>query len=112
VARLLVQLGHEVIVANPSKVRAISASLRKTDQRDARCLAQLGRVDPELLAPVHPRSEEAQKVLAVVRSREVWCARTQLINQVRGSVKAFGARLPASSTASFARKVQEACRPS
>ncbi len=109
VARLLVQLGHEVIVANPSKVRAISASLRKTDQRDARCLAQLGRVDPELLAPVHPRSEEAQKVLAVVRSREgLVRARTQLINQVRGSVKAFGARLPASSTASFARKVQEA----
>lgn len=109
VARLLVQLGHEVIVANPSKVRAISASLRKTDQRDARCLAQLGRVDPELLAPVHPRSEEAQKVLAVVRSREgLVRARTQLINQVRGTVKAFGARLPASSTASFARKVQEA----
>jgi transposase len=109
VARLLVQLGHEVIVANPSKVRAISASRRKTDERDARCLAQLGRVDPELLAPVHPRSEEAQKVLAVVRSREgLVRARTQLINQVRGTVKAFGARLPVSSTASFARRVQEA----
>lgn len=109
VARLLAQLGHEVIVANPTKVRAISASRRKTDMRDARCLAQLGRVDPELLAPVHPRSEEAQQVLAVVRSRDVLVrARTQLVNQVRGTVKAFGARLPASSTASFARKVQEA----
>jgi transposase len=108
VARLLKQLGHEVIVANPSKVRAISASRRKTDERDARCLAQLGRVDPELLAPVHPRSEEAQKVLAVVRAREgLVRTRTQLINQVRGTVKAFGARLPASSTASFARRVKE-----
>lgn len=107
--RLLAQLGHEVIVANPSKVRAISASRRKTDERDARCLAQLGRVDPELLAPVHPRSEEAQQVLAVVRAREgLVRARTHLINQVRGTVKAFGARLPTSSTASFARRVREA----
>jgi transposase len=109
VARLVKQLGHEVIVANPSKVRAISASRRKTDERDARCLAQLARVDPELLSPVHPRSEEAQQALAVVRSREgLVRTRTKLINQVRGTVKAFGARLPASSTSSFARRAQEA----
>src|SRR5215210_6885428 len=31
--RLLKQLGHGVIVANPSKVRAISSSRRKTDER-------------------------------------------------------------------------------
>src|SRR5262245_12746625 len=53
VRRLLNPLGHDVIVANPSKVRAISSSRRKSDERDARCLAQLGRVDPELLSPVH-----------------------------------------------------------
>jgi transposase len=106
--RVLRQLGHEVIVANPSKVRAISASLRKTDERDARCLAQLARVDPALLAPVQPRSEETQKVMAVVRAREgLVKARTMLINQMRGMVKSSGYRLPAGSSASFARKVQE-----
>ncbi len=109
VRRLLESLGHQVIVANASKVRAISASVRKTDERDARCLAQLGRVDPELLSPVHTRSEEAQQALAVVRSREgLVKARTMLINQVRGMVKSFGARLPACSTKSFARKISEA----
>lgn len=109
VVRLLRQLGHEVIVANPSKVRAISASHRKTDERDARCLAQLARVDPELLSPVHPRSEEALQALAVVRAREgLVRTRTKLINQIRGTVKVFGARLPASSTASFARRAQDA----
>jgi transposase len=108
-SRLLRQLGHTVIVANPSRVRAISASVRKSDERDARCLAQLARVDPELLSPVHPRSEEIQQSLAVVRAREgLVKTRTQLINQVRGMVKAFGARLPQSSTASFARRAQEA----
>jgi transposase len=108
-ARVLRQLGHEVIIANPSKVQAIATSLRKTDERDARCLAQLARVDPELLAPVYSRSEESQQALAVVRAREgLVKARTMLINQIRGVVKSFGFRLPASSSASFARKVKEA----
>ncbi len=107
ICRLLSQLGHEVIIANASKTRLISASRRKTDERDARCLAQLGRVDPDLLSPVHPRSEEAQQVLAVVRAREgLVRTRTQLINQIRGTVKAFGARLPGCSTESFARRIQ------
>jgi transposase len=106
VRRLLEKLGHEVIVANPSKVRAISASRRKTDERDARCLAQLGRFDPELLSPVHARSEQAQQALAVLRAREgLVRARTMLINQVRGTVKSYGARLPGCSAESFARRV-------
>ena len=113
IVRLARQLGHEVIVANPSKVRAISSSRRKTDERDARCLAQLGRVDPELLCPVHPRGEEAQRALAVVRCREgLVRARTQLINQVRGTVKSFGYRIAGGSTASFARRASEALPPS
>lgn len=109
IVRMLRSLGHGVIVANPGKVRAISASLKKTDQRDARCLAQLARVDPELLSPVHPRSEESQQALAVVRARDgLVKARTMLINQLRGMVKSFGFRLPSASSACFARKAQQA----
>jgi transposase len=105
VRQLLVSLGHEVITVNASKLQAIASSLQKTDERDARCLAQLGRVAPELLSPVHVRRPEAQQALAVVRAREgLVKARTTLINQVRGTVKAFGARLPGCSSKSFARK--------
>lgn len=112
VRRLLESLGHQVIVAHAAKVRAISASVRKSDERDARCLAQLGRVDPELLSPVHTRSEEAQSALSVVRCREgLIKARTLLVNQVRGIVKSFGARLPGCSAKSFARKGSEALPP-
>jgi transposase len=108
VRRLLESLGHEVITANASKVQAIASSQQKTDERDARCLAQLGRVDPRLLSPVHPRSAESQQALAVVRAREgLIKARTMLINQVRGTVKSFGARLPGCSAQSFARKAPE-----
>ena len=109
VRRLLESFGHQVIAANPSKVQAIASSRQKTDERDARCLAQLGRVDPELLSPVHARSEEAQQALAVVRAREgLVKARTMLINQVRGTVKSFGFRLPGCSSKSFARGASEA----
>lgn len=108
VRRLLVSMGHQVIVANAGKVRAISASKRKTDERDARHLAQLGRVDPELLSPVHVRSEEAQQALAVVRAREgLVKTRTMLINQVRGMVKSFGARLPGCSAKSFSQSASK-----
>lgn len=109
VRRLLSSLGHEVIVANASKVRAISASVRKTDERDARYLAQLARVDPKLLSPVHTRNEQAQQALAVVRCREgLIKARTMLINQVRGMSKSFGTRLPGCSAQSFARGISSA----
>ncbi len=106
--RLVKSLGHEVIVANPSQVRAISSSLKKTDERDARFLAQLVRVDPQLLSPVEPRSEQSQKAIAVVRAREgLVKARTMLVNQVRGVVKSFGYRLPSCSSAAFASKAQQ-----
>ena len=106
VRRLLESLGHEVITANPAKLKAIASSQQKTDERDARCLAQLGRVDPSLLSPVHLRSPESQQALAVVRAREgLIKVRTLLVNQVRGTVKSFGFRLPGCSAKSFAQKV-------
>jgi transposase len=106
VSRLLETLGHQVIVANPRKVRLIYDSDRKNDRLDARMLARLGRVDVTLLSPVWHRSAEAQADLAVVRSRDALvAARTQLINAVRGMVKSTGGRLPSSTTAAFAVKI-------
>jgi transposase len=106
VSSLLEEVDHEVIVANPRKVRLIYESDRKNDRLDARMLARLGRVDVNLLSPVWHRSAEAQMDLAVVRSRDALvAARTQLINAMRGMVKSRGGRLPTSTTAAFAMKV-------
>lgn len=94
VSRLLEGLGHEVIVANARRVRAISDSSRKDDKMDARLLARLARVDPELLYPIRHRGEEAQLHLAIIRSRAALVdARTALINTARGQAKSFGERL-------------------
>jgi transposase len=105
-ARLLAELGHEVLVANARQVALISRSDRKTDRSDAEKLARLARVDASLLSPVTVRSERTQQDLAVVRSRALLVrVRTQLINHVRGTLKAAGVRLPRITTSGFARRV-------
>ena len=60
VSRLLTELGHEVLVAHAQKVELITKSNRKDDRHDARTLARLARIDPELLGPVLHRSAKAQ----------------------------------------------------
>jgi transposase len=108
VSRVLKKCGHEVLVANPRKLRLIYANKRKTDEIDADNLARLARLDPKLLYPLKHRGEDSQAHMAIIRSRQVLVgARTQLVNHVRGAVKSFGARLPKCPARSFHNKVVE-----
>jgi transposase len=94
VSRLLEGLGHEVYVANARQVKLISHSSGKTDRMDARTLARLARVDPELLKPIRHRGEKAQMDLMKIRIREgVLEGRTKLVNMARGLAKSVGERL-------------------
>jgi len=94
VSRLLEALGHEVIVAHARNVRLIGESRRKDDRIDARTLARLARVDPQLLSPVQHRSAQAQIHLTQIRAwAELVKARTALVNSARGLVKSYGERL-------------------
>jgi transposase len=94
ISRLLSELGHEVIVANARKVRLIGESRKKDDRLDARTLARLARIDPELLYPVQHRSAQAQADLAVIRARAgLVRARTSLVNTARNLTKSYGERL-------------------
>jgi transposase len=102
--RLLASWGHQVLVANPRKVRLIAHNRRKSDRFDCRTLARLARLDPELLSPVRHRSQECQQDLAVLRARAALVrARTLLVNHVRGAVKSVGERLPRCSASSLPR---------
>jgi len=99
VSGLLKRVGHEVIVANARQVRLISQSSRKNDKVDARMLARLARMDPELLRPIRHRSEEAQRDLMTIRVRSALVeARTGLVNAALGLTKATGERLPSCDT--------------
>lgn len=107
-SRLLHAMGFEVYVANARKVQLVSQNTRKTDRVDAELLARLCRVDPRLLSPIEHRGAAAQADLALLKSRgAVVDSRTQLVNHVRGIVKAWGARLPSCSTDCFHKKVAE-----
>lgn len=109
ISRLLADLGHEVVVANPRKLRLIYENPRKTDRADAEYLARVGRMDPELLASVTHGGRQVQADRGVLRAREQLVRiRTQLINHVRGAVKSWGERLPSCATPTFARRVNGA----
>src|SRR6201993_227403 len=106
VSRLLTELGHKVIVAHAQKVQLITKSNRKDDRHDARTLARLARIDPELLGPGQHRSAKAQIHLTVIRARaELVSARTALVNAARGLAKSFGERLPKCGTQQVSREL-------
>jgi transposase len=109
VSRLLKALGHEVLVANPRKLRFIYQSRAKTDRLDARALARVARMDPALLSPVEHRQEAVAQDLAVLRTRDILVrTRVKLVGHVRGAVKASGHRLKSSSTRGFTAQARPA----
>src|SRR6202167_1733203 len=112
VSRLLKRLGHQVLVANPRKIRAITGSESKNDRNDAEQLARFAAYDPKLLSPIEHRSEQRQQDLNLIHARATLVrARTMIINVVRGLVKSAGGRLPSCSTESFAERTPAAITP-
>ena len=108
VSRYLGELGHEVIVANARRVRLITESSRKDDRLDAKTLARLARVDPELLSPIRHRGEQAQADLMVIRARAALVeGRTMLVNCARGLTKSYGERLPNCGTGQVRENLAE-----
>lgn len=107
VSRLLERLGHEVIVANPWRVRRIAGHEDKSDRIDAELLARLGRADPQLVRPIKHRGEQVQRDRAVLRVRDgLVRSRTMLVTQGRGIAKSLGRRLPRCDAKNFAQHLQ------
>jgi transposase len=108
VSRLLARLGHEVLVANPRRVRQLAALEDKSDRIDAELLARVGRVDPALLRPITHRGEEVQRDRAVLRVRDALVrSRSALVTQARCLGKSLGQRFPRCDAQTFARRVRE-----
>jgi transposase len=108
VSRLLERHGHEVIVANPRRVRRIAGLEDKSDRIDAELLARLGRVDPSLLRPIAHRGEDVQRDRALLRVRDALVrSRSALVTQARCLGKSLGQRFPRCDAHSFARRMRE-----
>ena len=108
VSRLLSELGHETIVANPTAMygsRRRRGRRRRNDRLDAEFLARQGRSDIRLLHPIVHRSAAAQQHLELIRARDQLVqARTKLVNHVRGAVKSLGGRLTKCSAEAFPKR--------
>jgi len=91
----LSEMGADVTVVNPARVKLIAESRRKTDKIDAKLLCDLLRLDG-LPCPVHMpcrRTRELRGLLAA--RRKLVSARTKLCNVVRGVLRQEGVRLAA-----------------
>jgi len=89
----LVDLGAEVVVVNPAKVKLIAESRRKTDKIDAKILCELLRLDG-LPHPVHMPGRPARELRGLlVARRQLVAARTKVCNVVRGLLRQEGIRL-------------------
>jgi transposase len=106
-SELLRECGHEVLVANPRRLRLLTESDKKNDPQDARTLAEMAWAKPALLAPIEHRSAEAQADLNLVRARDLLVeARTKLINGVRCLVKGTGQRIGKCPSGQFTSQAQ------
>ena len=108
ISRLLEGLGHEVLVANARKLRAIYTNIRKSDELDARMLAKIARLDSELLHPIQHISEDAQHDLLSIKFRDTLVRqRVNIITSIRFSIKSLGFKIKSPSSASFANYARE-----
>jgi transposase len=108
VSRILEELGHDVLVGNPRKLRVIWDSDEKDDPRDAEMLARIARFDPQLLYPIHHRGVEAHTDLAVIKARDMLIkSRATLITHARGAVKSVGERISKCGAEVFHKRLLE-----
>jgi len=107
ISRLLKSLGLTVIVANARKLRAIYKNDRKCDLLDARMLAKIVRVDTDLLYPIHHSEEDTQIDFLPIKMRDTLVSqRVNIINSIRGALKALGIRIPGATSRGFAKQAQ------
>jgi len=104
VTEALQDLGFEVVVANPRKLKAISTNTRKNDRNDAEMLARLVAVDRSLLSPVTLRDPAQQRALNLLGTRHALVEqRTAAINRIRSCCKSVGLRLQSTAPTALAK---------
>ncbi len=112
ISRILEEMGHEVLVGNPRKLRVIWDSDEKDDDRDAEMLARIARFDPTLLHPIHHRGQEAHTDLAIIKARDMLVkTRSILVAHARGAVKTFGHRISSCSAETFHNRLLQEMPP-
>ena len=85
--------GHEVVIFNSNQFRGIGIGGKKTDERDARALAEALRLN--FVPEIYHRSKYCRQIKSLLTSREhVVQTRVDSINHVRGTLREYGITMP------------------
>ncbi len=108
VARLLEELGHEVIVADPNYAPMYAQRSRrvKTDKRDARALAEACKLGA--YRPAHRTSDEQRHVRALLGVRErLVRSRASFVTLVQAILSREGCKVGTGSSKCFCVRVEK-----
>lgn len=98
--------GHKVTIVNPAVFRLVGLGGKKTDQRDAKALAEGLRVG--FVPKVHHKSKRSREIKSLLVSREQMVSgRVGLCNHIRGILREYGVTLNQGKD-SFLKEVTEA----
>lgn len=108
-AQMLESLGHSVQVVDPRRAKAVIRTKRKTDQIDARNLANMARTG--WYNAVHRKSEQARLMRTLLKARQglLKVAGAQR-NRVLGLLRAHGIKVSGARGDAFESRVLEAVR--
>jgi transposase len=94
ISRQLRELGYDIDIIDANKFEACMGSRKKTDERDARGLAEIIRIGNP--PTVHLKSERNQKIKSILVCREeVVNQRVSLGAHIRGTLRECGISFPA-----------------
>jgi transposase len=92
--------GHEVVLINPNQFRGIGIGGKKTDERDAKALANALRLG--FVPEVHHKSLMSRRLKSLLVAREIFVrSRVNMTNHIRGSLREYGVTIPAGKEAFF-----------
>ncbi|MGL6159290.1 IS110 family transposase [Microbulbifer sp.] len=108
-ARIVEELGHEPVIIDARLAKNLMKAKKKTDRRDARTLADIGRSG--WFSPVHRKSAEARELRSLSKARQTLVKTRQgTVNTIRGLLRAQGIRLGKVGNGEFEKVVQEVVR--
>lgn len=108
-AQLLEQVGHEVVVIDPRRAKAVICTKKKTDRLDARNLAKMARTG--WYTAVHRKSDSARLMRTVLKARAglINAARAQQA-RILGLLRAHGVKVTGARGEQFEPRVMAAVR--
>jgi len=106
VAAVIEGIGHEAVIIDARAAKNLVSAAKKTDERDARTLAQMSRTG--WYTAVHRKSGQARQQRSRIQARQALVrTHTRLNSQLRGLLRAHGVRVGPVSAGQFGDRVRQ-----